>query len=260
MSLRLARTAHTSTTTHGIDLTAPGGVAALLAFHRATFGDTRMEAGTGDGAAAAGGQPAGTPRADGVPPATSAPAGTPPPADQPPADGWDGKVESLPEPVQKMIRELRQENGNRRTALTAAEQQQKDVVRAFAKAAGIELPGDEQAPDPAALTQQLTATQAQARQAAVELAVYRAAGTHQGDPNALLDSRAFLTKVGDLDPTANDFAAKVDAAIKDAVTTNPKLKTGRVPGSSSVDAPGGQSGVPRTPIPLDQAVNRHYSG
>lgn len=28
---------------HGIDLTAPGGIAALLEFHRATFGDARME-------------------------------------------------------------------------------------------------------------------------------------------------------------------------------------------------------------------------
>ena len=36
---------------HGIDLTAPGGIAALLDFHRRTFGDARME---GEAGAAAG--------------------------------------------------------------------------------------------------------------------------------------------------------------------------------------------------------------
>lgn len=35
---------------HGIDLSAPGGIAALLDFHRQTFGDARMDAGeTSDG-------------------------------------------------------------------------------------------------------------------------------------------------------------------------------------------------------------------
>ena len=47
---------------HGIDLTAPGGIAALLDFHRRTFGDARMEgeAGTADaGKAGTGDQGAG---------------------------------------------------------------------------------------------------------------------------------------------------------------------------------------------------------
>jgi hypothetical protein len=43
---------------HGIDLTAPGGIAALLDFHRRTFGDARMEGEAG--AAAAGTATAGT--------------------------------------------------------------------------------------------------------------------------------------------------------------------------------------------------------
>lgn len=37
---------------HGIDLSAPGGIDALLAFHRATFGDARMEAADDGGTAA----------------------------------------------------------------------------------------------------------------------------------------------------------------------------------------------------------------
>lgn len=176
---------------------------------------------------------------------------------------WDGKVESLHPDVQKMIRDLRQENGQRRTALTAAEQQQREVVRAFAKAAGIPLPDDQQAPDPAQLTQQLTAAQQAQRQTAVELAVYRTAAKHTADPDALLDSRSFLKAVENLDPTADDFAAQVDAAIKTAVDTNPKLKAGRAPGASGADHTGGSGEAPRqfrTPTSLHDAVAQSYAG
>ena len=178
-----------------------------------------------------------------APPAPDAPPADTPPA-SPPAGDWDGKVESLPEPVQKMIRDLRKEAGDRRTALTAAEQRQQDVVRAFAKAAGIALPDDDKGPDPEALTRQLTAAQTAQRQAAVELAVYRAAGKHQGDPDALLDSRTFLRAVENLDPAADDFAVNVDAAIKATVEANPKLKTGQVPGASGADHTGRTGGLP----------------
>lgn len=176
------------------------------------------------------------------------------------AGEWDGKVESLPEPVQKMIRDLRTENGQRRTALTAAEQQQQDMVRALAKAAGVKLPDDEDnGPDPAALTQQLTAAQQAQRQTAVELAVYRTAGKHSGDPDALLDSRSFLNAVADLDPAAPDFGSQVDAAVKNAVDSNPKLKSGRVPGASGVDHTGGSGeSTVRTPRSLTDAVTGHY--
>ncbi|WP_122262210.1 hypothetical protein [Ornithinimicrobium cerasi] len=174
------------------------------------------------------------------------------------AGEWDGKVESLPDPVQKMIRDLRAESADRRTKLTAAEQAQQDAIRALAKAAGIELPG-ETAPDPAQLTEQLTATQAQARQAAIELAVFKAAPTHQGDPNALLDSRSFLAKVADLDPASAEFTTTVDAAIKDAVTTNPKLKAAPAVGASAADHAGGSGeGSNRTPRPLHEAVASAY--
>jgi len=204
-----------------------------------------------------GSEPAGEPAPAPAPAPEPSPAPAPTPAPSPspaPAAEWDGKVESLPEPVQKMIRDLRNESAERRTKLTAAEQAQQDAIRALAKAAGIELPG-EQAPDPQQLTQQLTATQQQARQAAVELAVYKAAGAHQGDPLALLDSRAFLAKVADLDPTAEDFTTKVSDAIKGAVTDNPKLRSAPVAGASSADHAGG-SGEQRvrTPKPMAEAV------
>ncbi|MET9468494.1 hypothetical protein ABZY44_27645 [Streptomyces sp. NPDC006544] len=73
---------------------------------------------------------------------------------------------------------------------------------------------------PEELTQQLTTAQAQARQTAVELAVYRTATAAGADPDALLDSRQFADSLADVDPA--DTAA-VTAAIKAAVQANPRL-------------------------------------
>lgn len=61
MSTRTRTRTYTPGTDH-IDITAPGGIAALLAFHRATFGDARMDAATGGengegGGGAGGGEP-----------------------------------------------------------------------------------------------------------------------------------------------------------------------------------------------------------
>jgi hypothetical protein len=213
----------------------------ILAFHRQTFGGARMEA-----------DPAAPPAADpATPPAATPPAVPAPPAADatPPAApaAWDGKVESLPDAAQKMIRDLRAESAERRTKLTAAEQAQQDAIRALAKAAGIDIPGIDAAPDPAQLAQELTTAQQASRQAAVELAVYKAAGKHSGDPVAILDSRAFLASVTDLDPNGSDFADKVDAAIKAAVDGNPKLKaTAPAAGASTVQHAGGSGEAART--------------
>lgn len=54
--------------------------------------------------------------------------------------------------------------------------------------------------------------------------MFRVAGKHHADADALLDSRSFLNKVKDLDPTADDFASQVDAAVKAVVENNPKLR------------------------------------
>jgi hypothetical protein len=101
-----------------------------------------------------------------------------------------------------------------------AEKAPQDVVDKIAKALGItngETPTVEQ------VTEQLTTAQRDARERAVDLAVYRAAPTASADPDALLDSATFRRRVADLDPTAAAFADQVAAAIADAVKTNPRL-------------------------------------
>ncbi|MFD7262100.1 hypothetical protein [Streptomyces sp. NPDC059874] len=61
------------------------------------------------------------------------------------------------------------------------------------------------------------------RSARVELAVARAAADQGARGDRLLNSRAFLASVADLDPTAAEFDTKLAAAITAAVTADPDL-------------------------------------
>jgi hypothetical protein len=168
-----------------------------------------------------------------------------------------GKVEDLPDWAQKLIKDTRGEAAEHRTKATAAERKLTDQLDGIAKALGLK---EDEKTDPAKLASELTKAQDQARQTAVELAVYRSSAKHQGDPDALLDSRGFLAKLADLDPTDAKFAAKVETAIKDAVKDNPKLKATQAAGSSSADHGAGGSGEQqkRTPKTLTDAVSAHY--
>lgn len=243
-----------------VDITAPGGIEALLAFHRATFGDARMDAGddggsgsgdTGNGAGnSAGAQGAGSTNS------TAAGGGTDAGTDQ---AKNDGTLPDDPIALKAEIERLRRENASSRVnaKTQAADEARQQLVNELGKALGL-VKDDGATPTAEQLTAQVTQAQQAARQSAVELAVYKAAGTHQGDPNALLDSRAFLAKVADLDPAAADFQTKVSDAIKAAVTENPKLKAAPVAGASSVDHAGG-SGERRTqPSSLEAATAAAY--
>jgi len=125
-------------------------------------------------------------------------------------------------------------------AATAADTARSELAQTIGKALG--LVKDEPV-DPAKLTEQLTAKDAEARQAKVELAIFRAAQAANADPNALLDSRSFMNKVATIDPS--DGLA-VAAAIGDAIAANSafvKAQGPRVPapnpaqGSSAFGGP-----------------------
>jgi hypothetical protein len=141
------------------------------------------------------------------------------------------------------VRDLRAENASARTNAkqTAAQEATDSVTEKIGKALGLIKDDDADAPSVEDLTKQVSAAQAASRQAAIELAVYRAASQHDGDPAALLDSRTFLAKVTDLDPTSEDFATKIGDAIKEQVDTNPKLKaSGPAPSRSGGEMGGKQ--------------------
>ena len=127
---------------------------------------------------------------------------------------WDDPAAAKAE-----IERLRKENGAARTTAkaNAADEARNELAQTIGKALGLV---EDESIDPVQLTTQLTESQALARQAKVELAVFRAATDTDADPAALLDSRTFLAKLADLDPT--DSAA-VTAAISEAVAVNPRL-------------------------------------
>jgi hypothetical protein len=164
-------------------------------------------------------------------------------------------VDELPPWAQKNLTELRAEAAANRVkaketadALAAFQADQVKQRDALAKAFG--LVGDEPL-TAEQLTQQLAAakteqdaTAARARQAAVELAVFRAAATEQVDGNALLDSRAFAAKLDGLDPAAADFAQQVKAAITAAAEQNPSFKMS--PAAPAAPLPPAPPAVPKS--------------
>jgi hypothetical protein len=131
-----------------------------------------------------------------------------------------GTLDTLPPWAQKLVQDARKgEERYRRQAREAQEAQRRDTETRDAVLSALGLKPDG-ADDPAKVTEALSSAQAAQRQTAVELAVYRAAAQSGADPDALLDSRAFLTAVQDVDPGDRDAIAD---AIKAAVESNPRL-------------------------------------
>ncbi|CAK7288676.1 hypothetical protein [Streptomyces misionensis] len=131
--------------------------------------------------------------------------------------------------VENLRGDVEKEKARREAAEQKAAEQQADLMKKVAAAFGLET-GEEKPPTPEELTQKLAEEQARtkefedaARQTQVELAVYKSAGKHGGDPDALLDSRGFANAIAKLDPASGSFAADVEAAVKQAVEANPKL-------------------------------------
>lgn len=238
-------------TIHGIDPYAPGGIESLLAHHRLTFGDATMSVAPGEAAPAA--APAEAPApvpAPVVTPATVAPVVAP-------VEAAPENVADLPAWAQKIITDTRKEAGDARAnGKTAAETAQAELVQKLGKALGLVQDGDP-APDPAALTAQLTERDAAARDAQIQLAIFRAAPKAGADADALLDSNSFLSTIREVDPTD---AKAISDAITKAVTDNPKLKTVLAAGASGADFSGGSGESAKKPTTLASAVAKHYGG
>lgn len=83
---------------------------------------------------------------------------------------------------------------------------------------------DDDKPDADKLAGDLTAAQRDARATKVENAVLKSATKHDADPTRLSDSRSFMSSIADLDPSEDDFATKLDTAIKKAVEDDESFK------------------------------------
>lgn len=147
------------------------------------------------------------------------------------------------------ISKLRKENASSRVQAkqNAADEARAELAQQIGKALG--LVSDDTPPDPVKLTEQLTAQTAAAKQAQIELAVYRAAGEAKADPAALLDSRTFLEKAAALDPTDT---AGLTAAISAAVEANPRLGAGTSPTGMRPNPAQGASASP--PLGIDAQI------
>jgi hypothetical protein len=186
----------------------------------------------------------------------------PPAADPAPAPGQEPpalpaeatSVEQLPGWAQKLVRDSRNEAAANRvkakeqadalTALQAKSQQQLDGI---AKALGLkpeEATPEQILAERDAARAASEASAARAREAAVELAVFRAAAAAQVNGNALLDSRSFAATLSGLDPAAGDFAQRVSDAITAAVEANPGWKLAAP--APPVPAPPAPPAVPKS--------------
>lgn len=174
---------------------------------------------------------------------------------QPEAAASAASADELPQWAQRELKKLRDEAaGNRVKAKEVADSlaqfkaEQEAQRQAFAKAMGL---APDEPPTAEELTKQLADAQAQrtaessrARQAAVELAVFREAAAQQVDGNALLDSRQFVAALDGLDPTAPDFSQRVTEAISTAAQQNSRYQV--APPAPPAPTPPAPPAVPKS--------------
>ncbi|SDD86552.1 hypothetical protein [Actinokineospora iranica] len=149
--------------------------------------------------------------------AETAPTDPAPPTEAAPTEPAAGSTTAAPSPAPE-VEALRAEIADWQSKAEGAQQ---SIVDRIAAALGIAEAGE--TPTVEQVTEQLGAAQRDARERAVDLAVYRAAPTAGADPDALLDSTGFRRRVADLDPSAEKFGDQVAAAIAETVKAHPRL-------------------------------------
>ena len=140
-----------------------------------------------------------------------------------------------PQWVQEMVAQLRREAGDARinAKTTAAEEARKELATEVGKALGLVKDGEV---DPKQLVADADKARREALDAQRELAVFRLSGKAGADPDALLDSNAFLRSIDGLDPKDE---GKITEAIKAAVQGNARLSATPRAGSRSGNDSGG---------------------
>lgn len=238
----------------------PAELAEIIATHRGLFGGFTMTAGAAEstaGASTDGAADASAATGQQSQDATQQQATTGGQAQGQQAAQSQQAGDNLPEDpaaLKQMISELRRENAAKRTAAKAADDDANAKIAAALKALGIET-GQE---DPVKVAEQAKAERdaekATARQAQLQLAIYKSAAKAGADADALLDSNTFLTSVKELDPSD---AKAVEDAIKAALDTNPKLKAVQAATKSGPEHTGG-TGAAGKPTSLAGAIEQHY--
>lgn len=173
------------------------------------------------------------------PPKPTAPAAKPEATTPEAQEPAEPKPDDLPAWAREAITKANAEAAKYRTAAKAAADEAKnELAQSIGKALG--LVKDDEPADPAKLTEQLTQSQTATKAAQLENAILRAAVAAKADPEALLDSRSFMERAAQTDPT--DTAA-IAALIGEATTGNPRFKTppAGAPAGAADLGPGGQT-------------------
>lgn len=165
------------------------------------------------------------------------------------SDSSDQSTADLPAWAQRELERARKDAARyRQERSDTAEQVKAEAdarLQAVLKAAGIDTgEGDDPEQAAAADRQAREKAEADARTARVELAVFKAAADQGADAAALLDSRSFLDRVADLDPTDADA---ISAAIGEHVQAHPRLAVTQAATRSSADFTGGSGDGAITP-------------
>ncbi|MFC8832348.1 hypothetical protein ACFT8V_04000 [Streptomyces griseoincarnatus] len=187
------------------------------------------------------------------------------PKPKPPAKKTDEDPAATIARLQKELKQANADAGKARTNAkkAAADEARTEIVQELGKALGLIKDEKDTPPDPAALTAQIEKATAAHRETAIELAIYRHAGKHGADPDALTDSRTFLNSIKGLDPSSEGFSKAVQTAIKKAVDDNPKLRSApAAPERTSSDFNGGagSSSEPQTIDEIRAARRKRRTG
>lgn len=185
--------------------------------------------------------------------------------------GKDGKSDDLTATVKRLEKELadaRRDAGKART--DAKKQAADDAVKALTQQLGKALGfvKDDTPPDPKALADAiaqkdaaLSERESALRAKDVELAVWSRADKLQAKAGALLDSRSFVAKLAELDPSEKGFTTALDQAIKDAVKGNSAFAVTPPAGKSGGDLSGGtgEGSAKQRPTSLSAAVRGAFN-
>ncbi|MEU1141787.1 hypothetical protein ABZ392_33765 [Streptomyces sp. NPDC005885] len=184
--------------------------------------------------------------------------------------GKDDKGEDLAATVKRLEKELAHANREAGKARTDAKKQAADeAVKALTQQLGKALGfvKDDTPPDPKALAEAIaqkdttiSEKDSVIRAKDVELAVWSRAEKQKAKAGALLDSRAFVAAIAELDPSDKGFKDALDKAIKEAVEGNKAAFSMTPPaGKSGADLSGGtREGAAKRGGSLSGAIANHY--
>lgn len=182
-------------------------------------------------------------------------------------DGGQGGTDDSAAKIARLEKDLadaRKDAGKART--DAKQQAADDAVKALTEKLGkaLGLVKEDGPPDPEALAKAvaekdslLATREAAIRAKDVELAVYGRAEALGAKAGALLDSRAFIKAVADLDPSDKGFKTALDDAIKTAIKDNPAYAIAPAGRSGGEHGGGSGEGKPRSGS-LAEAIRTNY--